>query len=396
VQRRLHHRGAGAPDVGRLMRRDAADNAEEAIAALMARIAPSIDAARARATSLDQTGSFPSDDLAALTEAGALAAVAPTLMGGLGIGTEPPRAAATAAMLHLIGGASVALGRIYEGHINAIRLVMLHGTAQQRQDTAEAARAGHLHALWVTDGADALAYARGSNDIILHGEKQFCSAAGHATRAVVTAARPDGKSQMLLLQLGNGEVVEKLAVHLQGVRSAGTGRVRFDEVRHKTHALLGDPDVYLQEPEFSAGAWRASAVTAGGLSALVEATRAELTARGRDGAPEQRERLGRLFINAQAARLWLLHVAPIAEYPDQAPDHATASVNLARIAIEAACVQSIQLAQRCLGLSAFLAGNPVERICRDLATYLRQPAPDEALAGAARHFTANAPGHGLP
>jgi hypothetical protein len=59
-------------------------------------------------------------------------------------------------------------------------------------------------------------------------------------------------------------------------------------------------------------------------------------------------------------------------------------------------LQSIQLAQRCLGLSAFLAGNPVERICRDLATYLRQPAPDEALAGAARHFTANAPGHGLP
>jgi alkylation response protein AidB-like acyl-CoA dehydrogenase len=103
-----------------------------------------------------------------------------------------------------------------------------------------------------------------------------------------------------------------------------------------------------------------------------------------------------MFINAQTARLWLPHVAPIAEDPGRAPEHATASVNLARIAIEAACVHSMQLAQRSLGLSAFLVGNPVERICRDLATYLRQPAPDEALRGAARHFAANAPGYGLP
>jgi alkylation response protein AidB-like acyl-CoA dehydrogenase len=377
------------------MRRDDADNADEAIAALMARIAPAIDAARARATDMDQASCFPRDDVAALTDAGALAAVVPTLLGGLGIGTEPARSAATAAMLHLIGSASIALGRIYEGHINAIRLVMLHGTARQRHDTAADARAGHLHALWVTDGAAPLAYARSQHDIVLRGEKQFCSAAGHATRAVVTAAGADGKSQMLLLPLGQHEIVQPLAVRLQGVRSAGTGRVCFDAVRHGADAQLGGPDTYLREPEFSAGAWRASAVTAGGVSALVEATRSELVARGRDGAPEQRERLGRMFINAQAARLWLLHIAPIAEDPDRAPEHATASVNLGRIAIEAACVNTMQLAQRCLGLSAFLVGNPVERICRDLATYLRQPAPDEALRDAAGHFAANPHGYGL-
>jgi hypothetical protein len=31
-------------------------------------------------------------------------------------------------------------------------------------------------------------------------------------------------------------------------------------------------------------------------------------------------------------------------------------------------------------------GNPVERICRDLGTYLRQPAPDEVLTEAAAYF----------
>jgi hypothetical protein len=46
----------------------------------------------------------------------------------------------------------------------------------------------------------------------------------------------------------------------------------------------------------------------------------------------------------------------------------------------------MRLVQRSLGLSAFRHGNPVERICRDLGTYLRQPAPDAVLTEAAAHF----------
>jgi hypothetical protein len=55
----------------------------------------------------------------------------------------------------------------------------------------------------------------------------------------------------------------------------------------------------------------------------------------------------------------------------------------------------MRLTQRGLGLGAFMAGHPAERICRDLATYLRQPAPDETLVKAADHyFHASLPGHG--
>ena len=46
----------------------------------------------------------------------------------------------------------------------------------------------------------------------------------------------------------------------------------------------------------------------------------------------------------------------------------------------------MQAVQRSLGLSAFGQGNLVERICRDLGTYLRQPAPDEVLTEAAAYF----------
>ena len=49
---------------------------------------------------------------------------------------------------------------------------------------------------------------------------------------------------------------------------------------------------------------------------------------------------------------------------------------------------AIRIAQRALGLNGFIEGRPAERLMRDLATYLRQPAPDEATELAAAAFIA--------
>jgi alkylation response protein AidB-like acyl-CoA dehydrogenase len=370
------------------MRADNADTAEEAAAALLQRLAHCMLRHRQRANMLDEDGAFPSEDVASLAEAGALGAVVPTLMGGLGIGTEPARFAAASDVLQCVGAGSVALGRVFEGHLNAVRLVMRYGNDAQRRRTSSDARNGLLHALWVTDGAAPLSYRQMDERIELVGEKSYCSAAGYASRAVVTALSPEGERRLLILPLQNGEVVHPLDGGLQGVRSAGTGCVQFPRVPHRADCVFGEAESYLNEPEFSAGAWRASAVATGALACLVETARAELVARGRAGNPEQRQRLGRMFVNAQTARLWLLHAAKFAEDADAQPDLAVATVNLARTAIEVACTDTIQLVQRSLGLSAFLRSNPVERMCRDLATYLRQPAPDEAFAVAAAYFTA--------
>ncbi|GJE34186.1 hypothetical protein LDDCCGHA_4393 [Methylobacterium oxalidis] len=68
-----------------------------------------------------------------------------------------------------------------------------------------------------------------------------------------------------------------------------------------------------------------------------------------------------------------------------------AYVNLARLAVERAGLAVLERAERSVGLQGFLRDHPLERLSRDLATYLRQPAPDRALALAARHALA-APG----
>jgi hypothetical protein len=46
----------------------------------------------------------------------------------------------------------------------------------------------------------------------------------------------------------------------------------------------------------------------------------------------------------------------------------------------------MEAVQRGIGLRAFVRPNEVERICRDLSTYLRQPAPDLAMSDAAKTF----------
>ena len=102
--------------------------------------------------------------------------------------------------------------------------------------------------------------------------------------------------------------------------------------------------------------------------------------------PHQKARLGQVMIAFETSRLWVRQVACIAEDPHTDPATAVAYTGLARIAVEHACLDAMRLVQRSLGLAAFRQGAPVERICRDLATYLRQPAPDQVLTEAAAYF----------
>lgn len=80
------------------------------------------------------------------------------------------------------------------------------------------------------------------------------------------------------------------------------------------------------------------------------------------------------MIACETSRLWVRQAARFADDPDAEPGMAVAYVRLARIAVEIASLDAMRLVQRSLGLGAFRWGTPVERICRDLATYLRQPA----------------------
>jgi alkylation response protein AidB-like acyl-CoA dehydrogenase len=337
--------------------------------------------AKEAATS-DSAASFPFAAVARLREAGLLMAPVPVEFGGFGLHGHGD-SSALFRLLHLLGYADLSLGRIFEAHVNALELIRQYGTPRQMESAALAAQAGDLFALWVTDPAKQSV--RLSRDFTLTGEKWFCSAAGAAKQALVTAQTEAG-SRLVLVPITPHIVVTDRGVKLAGMRAAATGTVDFTGMAVNGEALIGEPGDYLLEPVFSTGAWRSSAVALGGLAALLDTAQDELCSRGRADNPFQRMRYGQSAIAHETGRLWMLEVVKRIDAATGAGDEAVAYVNLARTAIESACLDALRHIQRSLGLSAFMQGSKAERIARDLATYLRQPAPDEALVEAAGYF----------
>jgi alkylation response protein AidB-like acyl-CoA dehydrogenase len=186
-----------------------------------------------------------------------------------------------------------------------------------------------------------------------------------------------------VLDAAEAEIDQAAPPMLHGMRGTATAAVNFGCTVPLGRCVGGDGD-YLREPDLSVGAWRTSAVTVGGLRALVEATVLQLRARGRHANPHQAARIGQMLIKLQTATAWVTLAAERSCDEDQRRPIGT--VNLARIAIEQACLDVIPLVQRSLGLAGFLTDNPVEPMMRDLATYLRQPAGDEVLVEAAIAF----------
>jgi len=341
---------------------------------------------RSRAQSLDRHGAFPVEDISNMRDAGALALPLPVRRPA----RDDAMADQLADVLTLVGCGNLSVGRLYEAHINALHLIGRYGTSAQWRLAMRDVEAGHLFALWVTDPpAGGLEMRRTGATIHLSGGKQFCSGAGYATRALVTACDEHHEAQMLVLRLGNGETVTALPSPLAGMRAAVTGAVDFSNCESSAGDALGQVGDYLREPDFSAGAWRGSAVALGGLVTLVDHAITQLQASGRIESPHTQARIGQAMIARETSRMWVRRAGRAGEDVTAASGYRVATVGLGRIAVEAACLDTMRWVQRSLGLSAFGQGNPVELLCRDLATYLRQPAPDQTLTEAASWFVAN-------
>jgi alkylation response protein AidB-like acyl-CoA dehydrogenase len=228
-----------------------------------------------RAQILDSDGRFPALDFDLLRDIGALSSFVPQRFGGLGLGIDPGGASELFALLRVIGQGNLAVGRIFEGHANAIKLINTFGSEAQIERASADLRAGHLFAIWNAETKDGI---RILDDNKLSGSKTFCSGAGHVTRALITAKDSSG-TRMLLIPLEPGERVGSIGVGMHGMRATQTAGMQFDGVVVSTHDFIGTIDDYTREPTFSAGAWRTSAVTLGGLDALLAEMQQQLLSR---------------------------------------------------------------------------------------------------------------------
>src|SRR6202789_1348282 len=321
-----------------------------------------------------------SADVISLHDSGLLTAVLPVKCGGAGL-----TGLSLGEVLRSIGSGSLPLGRLFEGHVNALELVLRYGNERRVQLVAEEAQAGKLFGVWNTDDANGLRLIHRHGRSWLEGRKVLASGAGHIERPLVTATDENGLRLIVLPKLRAPDRADLSGWRAHGMRASATGAVDFTGVEVEPVEIVGREGDYERQPWFSAGAWRFAAVHLGGMERLFDLLRRHLQETNRGQDPHQAARLGRAAMAVETARLWVAQAASTAEAPlgSRAPEQLVAYVNLARLAVEASALELMQLTQRSIGLHGFLRPNPIERISRDLATYLRQPGPDRALVGAA-------------
>ncbi|RDS78487.1 acyl-CoA dehydrogenase [Alteriqipengyuania lutimaris] len=270
---------------------------------------------------------------------------------------------------------------MFEGHMNAVKLIVLYARGPSRDEAFSAIRSGALFGVWGADDPNCPLTLDPAGDT-LRGAKRFASGLGLVDRAIVTVAHEAGP-QLLLVPSDDAERADASGWRMGGMRATRSGRYDFDGVNISRSQKLGDPGDYLREPYFEGGIWRYCAAHLGGAEALYRAMQRELLNRDRADDPHQQCRMVEAAIAVETARLWLLRAARAVEAKD-APANVAALSLLAREVTERSCRTVIETVEQALGMGSHIAGSLVERIRRDLALFLCQAAPDAKRARAAK------------
>jgi alkylation response protein AidB-like acyl-CoA dehydrogenase len=242
----------------------------------------------ARAGAYDEDGAFPFADVNALHESGLLTAVLPVRCGGAGLS-----GLCLSGVLQSIGSGSLPLGRLFEGHVNALEFVLRYGNHQQVDLVAEEAREGRMFGIWNTDDANGPRLVHRYGRSWLEGRKILASGAGDTERPLVTATDEDGGRLIVLPRLGAPARADLSRWTAQGMRASATGTVDFTGVEIEPIEIVGSEGDYERQPWFSADAWRFAAVHLGGRERLFDLLRRHLQETNRGQDPHQAARLGR-------------------------------------------------------------------------------------------------------
>jgi alkylation response protein AidB-like acyl-CoA dehydrogenase len=324
-------------------------------------------------------------DIEILKTHGWLGACAPMEAGGLGLSYQGASLNLALDFLFRLGGANLSLGRLFEGHANACKLVHMLATKDQADLVWEKVRAGGILGVWGADGQNPVAVNLNAPTPSLSGEKAFCSGLGIVTLAIVSAASAGGL-QLLLIDVTETERGDPSHWQLSGMQATQSGTYNFDTMAPEKLILLGPPDAYYGEPHFFGGQWRYLALHAGCVAEMAQTINLHLNSLNRPATDSEAMRMARLVGLSQQSMMWATHVANQTEV--LANPEAGLQAIIGREMVECSCVEAVTLAERIIGTQAFKYGHRLERLCRDLRTYLRQAALDQRLIHAGQSVLA--------
>jgi alkylation response protein AidB-like acyl-CoA dehydrogenase len=336
----------------------------------------------------DADPAFPHRPFKALSEAGLLALPV----------SDPPRSRGRLAslgeewrILRAVARADGSVGRILDGHLNAVERVSVLAPEPLRTRELEAVASGELIlGVWGADpipgeGAPARLVETESGPV-LEGVKTFCSGSTGLDRALVAVRGADGAPGPPLLVYvdlrGGGFEIDRSWFRGSGMRSSESHRVSFRGAL--VLAVLGEPGELVREPYFARDAIRTATTWAGIADLAVDAALEILAAKSGEREPDEVVSLaaGEMLAAQKTMDRWLEHAAREA---DADPEKSLAGFSTElRAAVAACCRKILDEAVRACGSHPFATAGPLDRARRDLELFLLQHRIEPALARTGR------------
>ena len=282
---------------------------------------------------------FPHDAFALLRDAGSL---------------EPITSLADQlAAVRAVSRADGAVGRIFDGHVNA-------------QERLGSTAFDGLLGVWGADPAPGEGEPAHVRDGTLHGVKTFCSGAGGLDRALVLI-----RGDLVHVDLSTGVTVDETWYRSAGLRASASHRVVFDGT-----PVLGELGPIAALPWFPRDAVRTTATWAGLADGAFDAALATLRAKSADSELVALA-AGRMRTARTTIDLWM---AEAARSESPTPAFATHL----RDAVSGAARTLLDEAVRATGSRPLATGDDLDRAKRDLDVFLLQHRLDPLVARAGR------------
>jgi alkylation response protein AidB-like acyl-CoA dehydrogenase len=350
----------------------------------------------ARAAEHDRDGSYPHQDLAALRDAGYLAAPIPQELGGLGVESVHDLLVASSRLSR--GQPSVAIGANMHW-IPLVNMAQLWRAASvagdERRATAYArslervARDGVVIATAISEpGQDltrpATRALREGDGWTVSGRKIFCTMSPAASLLFTAVTFDDGEGE----RYGYAQIpaaTPGVTIHddwdALGMRASGSGSVTFDDVRLPAGAVgggfpVGGADDYMVR-NLAAGAFHAAASLGIAESAHALATAGAARRAAADGAPPRIQILaaeGAIELSAIRAILQRAgtlidehHLSGAAAGDERdGPAALFAEIQAAKTFVNEAAVRVVDRALALSGGAGYMAAHPLARAYRDV------------------------------
>lgn len=335
--------------------------------------------AGAAARDAEPSPSFPQTAFDALAAHGLLGLTAVA-------GEGRPPAARELEAVRRVARADGSVGRIYDGHLNAVERIAVQGSSELQSRELAPLASGELRAgVWGGDPArgegEPAALVELASGWALRGVKTFCSGAGGLQRALVLARPPDGdsgppRSAWVDLTDPDRVSIDPDWYRSHGLRASVSHRVVFDDA--PVLELLGPPGAIAEQPWFARDALRTAASWAGIADSAVTGALVELSARPSRSDLESLA-AGRILAAQHTISVWLQAAAGAM---DATADDLPAVALHARVAIADACTALLDTAARACGSRPFVRASRLDRARRDLEVFLLQHRLDPLLARA--------------